>query len=272
MIAQAATGPVAEATAQIRPGDAGRVTDPAELLGLQDRLGTDMTLGQVRASIANPDQTASDISAVYKQVLGRNPSQDEILNQITAVKNGSSLDQIRAALVNTSNLNLITLSPVATSAQSEYQVAGPPPLPNPATAAEVNLLHQLMEVAVKVSMKYMNSTVGIKNMTPTQLGTRLHAEFAHAVKKMHLPGVRVEQSFSGGKPTNYGDAGSIRTDVILLENGKPTAIYDYKTSFYPNDYMAPKRVKEIQKKVLGPSSTSPVNVHVIAVPLLYAPK
>jgi len=62
-------------------------------------------------------------------------------------------------------------------------------------------------------------------------GTRVHTEFANAVREQNLPGIErvgVEQTFPRGQP--YGAADSVRTDIILRdESGEPIAIYDVKT-------------------------------------------
>lgn len=64
-------------------------------------------------------------------------------------------------------------------------------------------------------------------------GTALHVAFANAVRALNLPGVLVEQSFDLYGFTNYGADGSVRTDVILMDETakKPTAlgIWDLKT-------------------------------------------
>ncbi len=64
-------------------------------------------------------------------------------------------------------------------------------------------------------------------------GTALHVAFANAVRALNLPGVRVEQSFDLEGLANYGDDGSVRTDIILLGtvDGKlvSIAIWDLKT-------------------------------------------
>lgn len=54
----------------------GHSADPAELVDWQNHLGTDTTLAQMRAGIANSDEAGSDISAAYRGACGQLPSQD----------------------------------------------------------------------------------------------------------------------------------------------------------------------------------------------------
>ncbi len=70
----------------------------------------------------------------------------------------------------------------------------------------------------------------IPEWTPAVYGTAVHTDFAAQVRLQGLRGVEVEQSFLGGEPGGRGLLGSVRTDVLLRNDGGDIiAIYDVKT-------------------------------------------
>ncbi len=90
-------------------------------------------------------------------------------------------------------------------------------------------------------------TVGPRGaLSPTQYGTKVHTEFAAAVRAEGLSGVEVEQTFGSQTNAPYGSKGSIRTDVIFRDvDGKIVAIYDVKTG---DAYLEPWRVRQLRAK------------------------
>jgi len=77
-------------------------------------------------------------------------------------------------------------------------------------------------------------------------GTIVHVEFAKAVRAQSLPGVEVETTFSLLPGARYGSKDSIRTDVILRNDGGDiTAIYDVKTG---GAIIEPERAIELRAK------------------------
>jgi portal protein len=90
-------------------------------------------------------------------------------------------------------------------------------------------------------------------LSPTQYGTKIHTEFADAVKAEGLPGVEVEQTFGSDPNATYGTKGSIRTDVLLRDaTGTIIAIYDVKTG---DARLEPRRVRELRVKTGTTSDT-----------------
>ena len=93
-------------------------------------------------------------------------------------------------------------------------------------------------------------------------GTQVHTEFARAVRDQNLPGIGrrgVEQTFPRNQP--YGSADSIRTDVILRDDGEePIAIYDVKTG---GATLTPGRVRELLSKSKANPTIPIIEMHVI---------
>lgn len=85
-------------------------------------------------------------------------------------------------------------------------------------------------------------------------GTNVHRNFAARVRALDLPGIEVhliEESWIKGFFADYGDEGSIRTDVVLSTATKhPLAIYDLKTG---NARLTPRRVIELRAAVGDPN-------------------
>ena len=62
------------------------------------------------------------------------------------------------------------------------------------------------------------------------VGTAKHSAFATEVKALDNRYIGVEQSYIGGKPTDYGHKGSIRFDVVVYDDSnKVIAAFDLKT-------------------------------------------
>ncbi|HWK97650.1 MAG TPA: hypothetical protein VNR39_19720 [Pseudolabrys sp.] len=86
----------------------------------------------------------------------------------------------------------------------------------------------------------------IPEWTPTLYGTAVHANFAAQVRSQGLRGVEVEQSFRGGELGGDRSPGSVRTDVLLRNDGGDIiAIYDVKTG---GAVLTPARVRELRAK------------------------
>ena len=81
-------------------------------------------------------------------------------------------------------------------------------------------------------------------LSPSEYGTKVHTEFAAAVRAEGLEGVEVEQTFGLEPDDPYGAEGSIRTDVLLRDSANDiVAIWDVKTG---NARLKPWRVREIR--------------------------
>ncbi|MBK8008459.1 MAG: hypothetical protein IPK23_08520 [Rhizobiales bacterium] len=80
-------------------------------------------------------------------------------------------------------------------------------------------------------------------------GTRVHTQFAHAVREERIPGIGyfdVEQSWGLEPEVRYGARLSVRTDVVFRsESGDIIAIYDVKTGTTP---MPLSRKRELYEK------------------------
>ena len=67
-------------------------------------------------------------------------------------------------------------------------------------------------------------------LTPNQYGTKVHTQFADAVRAEGLPRVEVEQTFGLDPDDVYGAKDSIRNDVLLRDDADDIiAIWDVKT-------------------------------------------
>jgi RHS repeat-associated protein len=60
-------------------------------------------------------------------------------------------------------------------------------------------------------------------------GTRVHTQFANAIKALDDPNLNTEVSYLNGVVVDHGTPGSIRCDVVEGPTDTPTAIYDLKT-------------------------------------------
>lgn len=94
----------------------------------------------------------------------------------------------------------------------------------------------------------------IPTWTPQVYGTAVHVAFGNAVRSAGFEGIGprdVEHSFVGGESADYGQAGSIRTDVVLRNAvGEVIAIYDVKTG---GGKLTPARVRELREQTgVGP--------------------
>jgi hypothetical protein len=94
--------------------------------------------------------------------------------------------------------------------------------------------------------------VAPSGVRPNVFGTAVHFDFGTRVRSLDLPGIGqtgVEHSLSPDNDAKYGDAeygdaGSVRTDVLLLDRfGRALAIYDVKTG---NAKLTPKRMQELR--------------------------
>jgi hypothetical protein len=96
----------------------------------------------------------------------------------------------------------------------------------------------------------------IPTWTPQVYGTAVHVAFGTAVRVAGLEGIGprdVEHSLvDQGRSAEYGEPGSIRTDVVMRnEEGTVIAIYDLKTG---NATLTPARVRELRSKTgVGPN-------------------
>jgi hypothetical protein len=93
-------------------------------------------------------------------------------------------------------------------------------------------------------------------MTPQYYGQVVHQKFAEAVRAAHIPGIAyndVETTFSLEDGARYGSPDSIRTDVVLRdEGGEILAIYDVKTG---RAGLSPARIQELFTKTrAGPNT------------------
>jgi hypothetical protein len=105
----------------------------------------------------------------------------------------------------------------------------------------------------------------IPEWTPQVYGTAVHIAFGTKVRFQGLPGIGfndVEQSFVGtGALADYGQVGSIRTDVVLRNaSGEIIAIYDVKTG---GAGLTPARARELRAKSGMSSSTPIIELHVL---------
>ena len=90
-------------------------------------------------------------------------------------------------------------------------------------------------------------------------GTRMHKLLRDEVEAAKIPGVTAEESFIDGKAANYGEIGTIRTDVLLRDaSGKIVAVWDWKTGM--NLSMSPARIRDIQEGVGTEYGLVPVRV------------
>ena len=80
-------------------------------------------------------------------------------------------------------------------------------------------------------------------LTPGQYGTKVHTDFAAAVRSEGLPGVTIEETFGLDPEDAYGAEDSIRTDAVLRDDaGNIVAIWDVKTG---NARLKPARISEL---------------------------
>jgi hypothetical protein len=95
----------------------------------------------------------------------------------------------------------------------------------------------------------------------SRYGTRVHTEFANAVRDQNLPGIGhagVEQTFPLRQP--YGSADSVRTDITLRDDsGEPIAIYDVKTG---GATLTTGRVSELLRKSNANPAIPVIEMHV----------
>ncbi|NVN87527.1 MAG: hypothetical protein HXX15_15730 [Rhodopseudomonas sp.] len=104
----------------------------------------------------------------------------------------------------------------------------------------------------------------IPEWTPQVYGTAVHVAFGTAVRFEGLRGIGfgdVEHSFVDGRDADYGESGSIRTDVVLRnEVGDIIAIYDVKTG---RGGLSPARVNQIREQTRVQPSVPIVELHIL---------
>jgi hypothetical protein len=104
----------------------------------------------------------------------------------------------------------------------------------------------------------------IPTWTPQVYGTAAHVAFGNAVKSAGFEGIAprdVEHSFFGGGSADYGQPGSIRTDVVLRNAaGDVIAIYDVKTG---GATLTAARVRELREKTGVGFRVPIIELHVI---------
>ena len=85
-------------------------------------------------------------------------------------------------------------------------------------------------------------------VSPQTYGTMLHARLKQALIEANLPGLAAEASYKDGTAAEYGDPGSVRTDVVLRDvDSNVMAVWDYKTGL--NTSMPNSRRIQIQNSV-----------------------
>lgn len=104
----------------------------------------------------------------------------------------------------------------------------------------------------------------IPEWTPQAYGTAVHVSFGAEVRLGGFRGIGfsdVEHSFIDGRDAAYGEAGSIRTDVLLRnEIGDIIAVYDVKTG---KGRLSQARVREIREHTGVQSNIPIIELHVI---------
>jgi len=82
---------------------------------------------------------------------------------------------------------------------------------------------------------------------PNVFGIAVHVDFGRRVRNLDLSGIGrtgVEHSLSRDDYNEYGAAGTVRTDVLLLDRfRRPVAIYDVKTG---NARLTARRIQELR--------------------------
>jgi hypothetical protein len=120
----------------------------------------------------------------------------------------------------------------------------------------------------RTTIKLMTILAGVMNslgslsatgLSPQKYGMIIHQNFANAVRAAVLPGIAyddVETTFPEGE--SYGDPDSIRTDVVLRnDGGNIIAIYDVKTG---ERGLTPTRVAQLLAKTGALSGTSVIEI------------
>jgi hypothetical protein len=116
------------------------------------------------------------------------------------------------------------------------------------TTEQADIEKRLREIAQRVLDQLGGK---IDAVSRPAAGSILHGMFADAVLAAHIPGVRVEQSFAPtGERMEYGEDGSKRTDIILVDPStkKVIAIWDWKVG---NANLSPRRAQELAEYALG---------------------
>ena len=92
-----------------------------------------------------------------------------------------------------------------------------------------------------------------------EYGKAIHYDFGDAVKAENMRGIKVEHTYPE-QDTFYGKKGTIRTDVVLRnDGGEVTAIYDVKTG---GAYLDAKRVGELRTKTGANLSVPIIEMHI----------
>ncbi len=111
-------------------------------------------------------------------------------------------------------------------------------------------------------MKTMDTMEIIPDSTPSAYGIAVHKSFANAVIALDLPGIGrsgVEQTFSLTDAIYYGAAGSVRTDVVLRnDGGEVIAIYDLKTG---GARLTSSRAQELRTKTGALPNVPVIELH-----------
>jgi len=94
-----------------------------------------------------------------------------------------------------------------------------------------------------------------------EYGTAIHHDFGDAAKKdENLRNIKVEHTYPEGEGTRYGSKGTIRTDVVLRnDGGEVIAIYDVKTG---GAYLDAKRVAQLRAKTGASLSIPVIEMHI----------
>jgi len=96
-----------------------------------------------------------------------------------------------------------------------------------------------------------------------QYGTKIHNDFAAAVRAESMRGIGVkgvEQTYGPDPNSRYGAKDSIRTDVVLRNDvGDPIAIYDVKTG---GAKLERGRVRELREKTGATLSVPVIEMHI----------
>lgn len=125
-----------------------------------------------------------------------------------------------------------------------------------------------IDKATKDLSEILADTMGkmdfIPEWTPQAYGTAVHVAFGTRVRVAGLEGIGpldVEHSFIGGGSADYGEAGSIRTDVVLRNiHSEVIAVYDLKTG---NADMTIARANQIRESVGVGLNVPIIQLHVL---------
>ena len=116
----------------------------------------------------------------------------------------------------------------------------------------------------EVLQKTMEDMEIVAQWSPQQYGTAVHVAFGTKVRFGGMEGIGlrdVEHSFVDGRSADYGEKGSIRTDVVLRNiHGEVIAIYDVKTG---NAEITTARAVQLRTKAGVGLNVPIIQIHII---------